>query len=104
MIVLIIADVWKTTPFLGIILLSGLQSIPKDLYEAHAIDGARPWQVITGGGPAGATETVSIYIYATVMRYLDFGYGAALVVITFLLLIIIVVIIGVLLLYFKKDR
>ena len=45
-------------------------------------------QVMTGGGPAGSTETVSIYIYATVMRYLDFGYGAALVVITFLLLIV----------------
>jgi multiple sugar transport system permease protein len=42
---------------------------------------------MTGGGPAGATETVSIYIYSTVMRYLDFGYGAALVVVTFLLLI-----------------
>jgi multiple sugar transport system permease protein len=44
-------------------------------------------QVMTGGGPAGATETVSIYIYGTVMRYLDFGYGAALVVVTFLLLV-----------------
>lgn len=44
-------------------------------------------QVMTGGGPAGATETVSVYIYSTVMRYLDFGYGAALVVVTFLLLV-----------------
>ena len=61
-------------------------------------------QVMTGGGPAGATETVSIYIYATVMRYLDFGYGATLVVITFLLLIVIVGLVGVLLLSFKKDR
>ena len=120
MAALIIADVWKTTPFISIILLAGLQSIPQDLYEAHAMDGANPWQsfsqitlpllmpqiliallfrfaqafgvfdlvqVMTGGGPAGATETVSIYIYSTVMRYLDFGYGAALVVVTFLLLI-----------------
>lgn len=120
MAALIIADVWKTTPFISIILLAGLQSIPTDLYEAHAIDGAKPWQsfyqitlplimpqiliamlfrfaqafgifdlvqVMTGGGPGGATETVSIYIYSTVMRYLDFGYGAALVVVTFLLLI-----------------
>jgi hypothetical protein len=45
-------------------------------------------QVMTGGGPAGATETVSVYIYATIRRYLDFGYGAALVVVTFLLLIV----------------
>ena len=48
--------------------------------------------VMTGGGPGGATEVVSLYIYSTVMRYLDFGYGAALVVVTFLLLITIVAI------------
>ena len=35
--------------------------------------------VLTGGGPGGATETVSIYGYFTFMRYLDFGYGSALV-------------------------
>ncbi|MBE9166486.1 sugar ABC transporter permease [Pleurocapsales cyanobacterium LEGE 06147] len=125
MMALIIADVWKTTPFISIILLAGLQSIPQDLYEAHAMDGANPWQsfyqitlpllmpqiliallfrfaqafgifdlvqVMTGGGPAGATETVSIYIYSMVMRYLDFGYGAALVVVTFLLLVLAVAI------------
>ena len=34
--------------------------------------------VLTGGGPGGATETVSIYGYYTFMRYLDFGYGATL--------------------------
>jgi multiple sugar transport system permease protein len=124
MISVIIADVWKTTSFVAILLLAGLQSISNDLYEAHSIDGASPWQsfrqitlpllmpqiliaslfrfaqafgifdliqVMTGGGPGGATETVSIYIYATVMRYLDFGYGAALVVVTFLLLIAVAV-------------
>lgn len=115
----IAADVWKTTPFISILLLAGLQAIPQDLYEAHAIDGASRWQsfcyitlpllmpqiliatlfrfaqafgifdliqVMTGGGPGGSTETVSIYIYATIMRYLDFGYGAALVVVTFIVL------------------
>lgn len=127
MIALIVADVWKTTPFISIILLAGLQSISVDLYEAHRLDGASPWQsftqitlpllmpqiliallfrfaqsfgifdlvqVMTGGGPAGSTETVSIYIYSTVMRYLDFGYGAALVVVTFLLLVLAVAIIS----------
>jgi multiple sugar transport system permease protein len=41
---------------------------------------------MTGGGPGGATEVISIYTYSKVMRYLDFGYGATLVVITFLVL------------------
>lgn len=122
---LIVADVWKTTPFISILLLAGLQSIPGDLYEAHALEGATPWQsfyritlpllmpqiiiamlfrfaqafgifdlmaVMTGGGPGGSTEVVSLYIYATAMRYLDFGYSAAMVVVTFLLLIIAVLI------------
>lgn len=126
----IFADVWKTTPFISILLLAGLQSISPDLYEAHSIDGATPWQnftritlpllmpqiliallfrfaqsfgifdliaVMTGGGPGGATEVVSLYIYATVMRYLDFGYGAALVVVTFMLLIVAVAIASLLL-------
>jgi multiple sugar transport system permease protein len=37
---LVVADVWKTTPFVAVILLAGLQSIPRSLYEAAAIDGA----------------------------------------------------------------
>ncbi|WOD38519.1 sugar ABC transporter permease [Nodosilinea sp. E11] len=123
MVAVIAADVWKTTSFVAILLLAGLQSISQDLYEAHSLDGASPWQsfrqitlpliapqiviatlfrfaqsfgifdliqVMTGGGPGGATEMVSIYIYAAVMRYLDFGYGAALVTVTFVLLVAVV--------------
>lgn len=37
------ADVWIGTPFMAIILLAGLQSIPEDLYEAAAVDGAERW-------------------------------------------------------------
>jgi len=54
-------------------------------------------RVMTEGGPANATEMISLYIYDTVRSYLDFGYGAALVVVTFLLLIIAVAIVGFLL-------
>lgn len=124
-IAVIFADVWKTTPFISLLLLAGLQSIPGDLYEAYALEGATPWQsfwqitvplllpqiiiamlfrfaqafgifdliqVMTGGGPGGSTEVVSLYIYANAMRYLDFGYGSALIVVTFLLLVIAVII------------
>ena len=37
---LIAVDVWKTTPFMALILLAGLQLIPSDLYKAASIDGA----------------------------------------------------------------
>lgn len=39
----ILADVWKTTPFVALLLLAGLQNIDKSLYEAAAVDGANPW-------------------------------------------------------------
>jgi multiple sugar transport system permease protein len=119
MAAMIVADVWKTTPFVFLILVAGLQNIPQDLYEAIEIDGGRNWAkfryvtlphllpfifvalifrivqafaifdlvwVMTGGGPGGATETVSVYTYQTYMRYLDFGYGAALAVATVVIL------------------
>ena len=37
------ADIWKTTPFVALILLAGLQTIPSDLYEAAKLEGAGPW-------------------------------------------------------------
>jgi multiple sugar transport system permease protein len=115
MTAVVVADVWKTAPFVFVILFAGLQNIPQDLYDAMEIDGGGAWSkfryvtwphllpfsfvalifrivqafaifdlvwVMTGGGPGGATETVSIYTYRTYMRYLDFGYGAALVIVT----------------------
>ena len=39
----IAVDVWKNTPFLSVIFLSGLQGISKELYESADIDGAGPW-------------------------------------------------------------
>jgi len=120
MAAIIIADVWKTTPFMMIIMLAGLQSIPEELYEAIRLDGASSWQefrlitlpllrpalalallfraiaafgvfdlvfILTGGGPGGATETVSLYAYTNYFRYLDFGYGATVIVVSFLLLV-----------------
>ena len=37
-------DVWKTTPFMALLLLAGLQTIPNELYEAARVDGATAWQ------------------------------------------------------------
>ena len=113
---IVLAEVWKCTPFVTIILLAGLQSIRLELYEAINVDGAGPWQrfrlitlplikpvlliallfrtiqalgvfdsiwVLTGGGPAGSTEPISLYIYDTVFRYLKFNYASAMVTVSF---------------------
>jgi ABC-type sugar transport system permease subunit len=40
----ILADVWKTTPFVALLLLAGLQGIDPALYEAAAVDGAGVWR------------------------------------------------------------
>jgi multiple sugar transport system permease protein len=40
----VLADVWKTTPFVALLLLAGLQAIPQDLVEALVLEGASPWQ------------------------------------------------------------
>ncbi|HMA28713.1 MAG TPA: sugar ABC transporter permease [Thermoanaerobaculia bacterium] len=110
MAAIVLADVWKTTPFVALIVLAGLQGIPESVLEAARVDGLGPWQrfrhvvfplllpsiavaslfraaqawgafdivyVMTGGGPGGSTETVSLYAYQSFFRYLDFGYGAA---------------------------
>lgn len=38
----VLADVWKTTPFMALLLMSGLAGVPEELHEAAAIDGAGP--------------------------------------------------------------
>jgi multiple sugar transport system permease protein len=116
----VLADVWKTTPFVALLLLAGLQTIPGDLYEALALEGGGPWQglrritlpllrpyvflvllfrlaqalgvfdlilVLTGGGPAGSSESLALYAYLNAMRFLDFGYSATVMLGMFLLLL-----------------
>ncbi len=41
---ILVADAWRNTPFIAIVLLAGLQIIPNDVYEAAKIDGANAWQ------------------------------------------------------------
>ena len=42
--VIIMAEVWKTTPFISLLLLAGLAQVPEDLQEAAKVDGATTWQ------------------------------------------------------------
>ncbi|WP_035856208.1 carbohydrate ABC transporter permease [Cryptosporangium arvum] len=39
-----VAEIWKTTPFMSLLLLAGLAQIPNDYLEAAVVDGATPWQ------------------------------------------------------------
>jgi multiple sugar transport system permease protein len=113
----VLMDVWKTTPFVAILLTAGLQTIPIELYHAARVDGASNWAifrritlpllkpvllvvlifrtldafrvfdavyVLTGGGPANTTETLSIYAYKLLFQTLQFGYGSTVSVVVFL--------------------
>jgi len=40
----VLVEVWHNTPFMMLVLLAGIQSIPQELYDAAKADGARPWQ------------------------------------------------------------
>ena len=42
MTAVLVVDIWKTTPFMALLILAGLQMIPKDIYEAAEIDGVHP--------------------------------------------------------------
>jgi multiple sugar transport system permease protein len=44
LMVMIFADIWKTAPFMALLLLAGLQVIPSEIYEAAKVDGATAWQ------------------------------------------------------------
>jgi multiple sugar transport system permease protein len=45
---MVVADVWKTAPFIALLLLAGLQSIDAEMYEAADVDGATWWQQFRG--------------------------------------------------------
>ncbi len=115
----VVADVWKTTPFMTLLLLAGLQAIPKDLYEAALIDGASMFErfksitlpllkpvlivalilrtidalrvfdiiyVLTGGGPGGATTSVSFLAF-NYYNLGDYGLGSTVSILTFVLVL-----------------
>lgn len=117
---LVITDIWKTAPYMALLILAGLQMVPDEMYEAAKIDGANVIQrflyvtlptvkttvlvallfctldafrvfdlisVMTGG--ANGTESISVYAYNNLMKFLDFGYGSSLAVLIFVVVFII---------------
>jgi multiple sugar transport system permease protein len=67
--VLIAINVWKLFPFVAIMVLAGLQSIPKDLYEAARVDGASFWEEVRyislpGVRPVLTAVTLLLVIWA----------------------------------------
>ena len=45
MVAVLMVDIWKTTPFMALLILAGLQMVPNDIYEAARIDGVNPIKV-----------------------------------------------------------
>jgi ABC-type sugar transport system permease subunit len=119
--VVVLVDVWKTTPFMALLVLAGLGTIDDDLYEAAKIDGASMLQrfvqitlpmvapvaliaimiraldafrvfdvvyVLTGGGPADSTETMSTLTYKILFSATQFGYGSAMATVMFVTLLV----------------
>ena len=101
-------DAWTSIPFMMILLLAGLQALPKEVMEAARVDGATAWQTfwqvtfplmlpvsvtaiilriifklkladivinVTSGGPGGATDTVTSFIYREYRDRSNVGYG-----------------------------
>jgi len=116
-----IASVWEWTPFVIIVILAGLDSLPKSPIESAVIDGANTFHIIfyiiipllkpiilvvillriieslailpvvfmmTGGGPALATEAINLYAYHVGLEYLDIGYAASILVAFIFILLI----------------
>ncbi|TIT05121.1 MAG: sugar ABC transporter permease, partial [Mesorhizobium sp.] len=45
MIAVLIVDIWKSTPFMALLILAALQMLPREILEVAKLDGASPWQV-----------------------------------------------------------
>jgi multiple sugar transport system permease protein/N,N'-diacetylchitobiose transport system permease protein len=113
----VLADVWKNTSLVAFFLLAGLQTIPRELYEAARVDGAGPVRsffritlplltptvaivlvlrtidafrvfdiiyVMTGGGPANGTQTITFLTYLQAFSAQQFSVGASLAYLTVL--------------------
>lgn len=118
---IMVLDAWTFIPFMMIMLLAGLQAIPKELQEASRVDGATGWKsfweitfplmlpvsvtailiriifklkladiviTITSGGPGGATDTVTSFIFREYRERSNVGYGTMLAMVYLVLIVI----------------
>ena len=109
-----VMDAWTFIPFMMIMLLAGLQALPKEVTEAARVDGASAWQSfwkvifplmlpvsitaiiiriifklkladiiinVTSGGPGGATDTVTSFIFREYRDRSNVGYGTLLAIV-----------------------
>ncbi|WP_350348889.1 sugar ABC transporter permease [Agromyces sp. G08B096] len=125
MAAVIIAKTWQSFPWMMVMLLAGLQTVPPELHEAAEIDGAGTirrffsitvpqlkgiiglvillefiWNfqhfdiiyVLTGGGPAGSTQTFATAVYETAFHGFDLGHAGAIGLLWMILLMALVVV------------
>ncbi|MCW2166154.1 carbohydrate ABC transporter membrane protein 1, CUT1 family [Microbacterium hydrothermale] len=125
MFAVIVAKTWQSFPWMMVMLLAGLQTVPRELHEAAEMDGAGTvrrffsitvpqiggiiglvlllefiWNfqhfdiiyVLTGGGPAGSTETFATSVYETAFHGFDLGRAGALGLLWLILLMALVVV------------
>ena len=118
---IMVLDARTFIPFMMIMLLAGLQAIPKELTEAAKVDGARGWKAfwevtfplmlpvsitailiriifklkladvvinVTSGGPGGATDTVTSFIFREYRERSNVGYGTMLAMVYLVLIVI----------------
>jgi len=119
---LILADVWRATPFVALLCYARLLTISPDIYEAAQVDGAAgvraftriTWPlvqpillvsllfrtldalrafdimfVLTGGGPGGSTESLTVYAYRALFQTLQIGFGSAIGAVVFALVMVV---------------
>jgi multiple sugar transport system permease protein len=118
---MMVLDAWIFIPFMMLMLLAGLQALPREVIEAARVDGASAWQSfrkvifplmlpvsltaivvrlifklkladivinITAGGPGGATDTVTSFIFREYRDRSNVGYGTLLAIVYLVIIIV----------------
>jgi multiple sugar transport system permease protein len=121
-LMVMLLDAWMFIPFMMIMLLAGLQAIPKELQEASKVDGATGWTAfwevtfplmlpvsvttlliriifklkladlvitLTAGGPGGATDSVTSFIYREYRERSNVGYGTLLAIVYLIVIVVV---------------